>query len=456
MRYNPEGDATLNRRQADRLKRLSGYLHDKSASRLMFELLVPPEKAELEEVGGDRKAYDHELRPRLMVRAIHELQDAGVEPDLWKIEGLDARTDCGKVVEAARRGGRDKVSCIVLGRGEDDQKVREWLSHGGRGAGFHRICGRPDGVLGSLVGWRAGKSTREAAVAEVARRYREFVDVFEKGAPREAASGSPPVKPSVLKRESPMQLGMIGLGRMGANMVRRLIKGGHQCVVFDMSPKAVQELVQEKAVGSSSLADFVKKLDKPRAVWLHGAGGGGGQDHRRPPAARSRRATSSSTAATRTTSTTSAAPRSSAPKGIHYVDVGTSGGVWGLERGYCMMIGGEPDVGEAPRPDLRHARSRRRRHRPHAGTREGRRHRRSRAICTADRTAPATSSRWSTTASSTASWPPTPKGWASCAPPTSASRRTPSTPRRRRCAIPSTTSTTSTCPTSPRCGGAAA
>src|SRR5262245_32944159 len=138
-----------------------------------------------------------------------------------------------------------------------------------------------------------------------------------------------------------MQLGMIGLGRMGANMVRQLLKAGHQCVVFDMSAKAVEELAKEKAVGASSLADFVKKLTKPRAVWLMvpaavvdksiadllpllEAGdilidGGNSyyvDDIRRADELASRR--------------------------IHYVDVGTSGGVWGLERGYCMMIGG-PD-----------------------------------------------------------------------------------------------------------------
>jgi len=140
-----------------------------------------------------------------------------------------------------------------------------------------------------------------------------------------------------------MQLGMIGLGRMGANMVRRLLKGGHQCVVFDMSPKAVTELVQEKAVGSSSLADFVKKLSKPRAVWLmvpaavtdrtiadllpHLEGGDilidGGNSYYIDDIHRAKHL---------------------APKSVHYVDVGTSGGVWGLERGYCMMIGGEQDV----------------------------------------------------------------------------------------------------------------
>jgi 6-phosphogluconate dehydrogenase len=138
-----------------------------------------------------------------------------------------------------------------------------------------------------------------------------------------------------------MQLGMIGLGRMGANMVRRLIKGGHQCVVFDRSPNVVQQLAAEKAVGASSLADFVKKLDKPRAVWLmvpaavvdksiadllpHLEAGDilidGGNSYYVDDIRRAKEL---------------------APKRIHYVDVGTSGGVWGLERGYCMMIGG-PD-----------------------------------------------------------------------------------------------------------------
>jgi len=140
-----------------------------------------------------------------------------------------------------------------------------------------------------------------------------------------------------------MQIGMIGLGRMGANMVRRLLTGGHQCVVFDMSPKAVTELTQEKAVGSSSLADLVKKLTKPRAVWLMVPAAvvdktiadllpylerddiliDGGNSYYVDDIRRAKEL---------------------APKGIHYVDVGTSGGVWGLERGYCMMIGGEQEV----------------------------------------------------------------------------------------------------------------
>jgi 6-phosphogluconate dehydrogenase len=146
-----------------------------------------------------------------------------------------------------------------------------------------------------------------------------------------------------MRKELIMQLGMIGLGRMGANMVRRLLKGGHQCVVFDMSPQAVQELIQEKAVGSSSLGDLVKKLDKPRVVWLMVPAAvvdktiadllphlevediliDGGNSYYVDDIRRAKELAS---------------------KRIHYVDVGTSGGIWGLERGYCMMIGGEPAV----------------------------------------------------------------------------------------------------------------
>src|SRR6266851_6576221 len=140
-----------------------------------------------------------------------------------------------------------------------------------------------------------------------------------------------------------MQLGMIGLGRMGANMVRRLLNGGHQGVVFDRSRKAVQELTQERAVGASSLADFVKKLEPPRAVWLMVPAAAvdatiadllpflekgdilidGGNSYYIDDIRRAKEL---------------------AAKGIHYADVGTSGGVWGLERGYCLMIGGEPEV----------------------------------------------------------------------------------------------------------------
>jgi 6-phosphogluconate dehydrogenase len=148
---------------------------------------------------------------------------------------------------------------------------------------------------------------------------------------------------TTMKSKSAMQLGMIGLGRMGANMVRRLMKGGHQCVVFDRSPDAAKELVKEKAIGTTSLTDFVKRLNKPRAIWLMVPAGvvdgsisdllpllepgdiliDGGNSYYVDDIRRAKELTA---------------------KGIHYVDVGTSGGVWGLERGYCMMIGGETAV----------------------------------------------------------------------------------------------------------------
>ena len=159
VRYNPEGDRALNRRQAARLRRLSEYLHNDGRSRFMFELLVPPEKAHLDQVKGDKKAYDLEIRPRLMAETIQQLQDAQVEPDVWKIEGLDRREDCEKMVAAARRGGRDKVSCIILGRGENDQKVREWLTTAATVPGFIGFAVGRTSFWGPLVSLRAKQIT---------------------------------------------------------------------------------------------------------------------------------------------------------------------------------------------------------------------------------------------------------------------------------------------------------
>src|SRR5438105_6941538 len=183
VRYNPEGDPALNQRQTARLKRLSDYLHSKSESRFMFELLVPAEKAQLDRVKGDKKVYDLELRPKLMVQAINQLQEAGIEPDVWKIEGLDRHEDCEEIVAIAHRGGRDKVGCIVLGRGEDEKKVREWLTTAAGVKGFIGFAvGRTD-FWDPLVNFLANKTSRDAAVAEIARRYREFVDIFEHARP---------------------------------------------------------------------------------------------------------------------------------------------------------------------------------------------------------------------------------------------------------------------------------
>jgi myo-inositol catabolism protein IolC len=182
VRYNPEGDVAMNRRQAERLSRLSKYLHSGGPSKFMFELLVPAEKSQLEKFGGDKKRYDHELRPELMVKAIHQLQDAGVEPDVWKIEGIDSTADCEKVVQAMRRGGRDQVGGIILGRGEDDVKVRQWLKTAASVPGFIGFAVGRTSFWEPCAEWKEGKRTREAAVAEIARRYREWVDIFESAA----------------------------------------------------------------------------------------------------------------------------------------------------------------------------------------------------------------------------------------------------------------------------------
>ena len=181
VRYNPEGDQGLNQRQAARLKRLSDFLHAKSHSLLMFELLVPAENAQLVGLKGDRRAYDLQLRPVLMAQAIHELQDAGVEADVWKVEGLDRREDCENIVTSAHRSGRDKVGCIVLGRGEDDKKVHEWLETAAQVTGFIGFAVGRTVFWDPLVDWLAKKMTREAAVAEIARRYWQLVSIFEKG-----------------------------------------------------------------------------------------------------------------------------------------------------------------------------------------------------------------------------------------------------------------------------------
>jgi myo-inositol catabolism protein IolC len=178
VRYNPEGDTRLNQRQAARLRRLSDYLHAHDR-KYMFELLVPATPGQLQQLGGDRKRYDLERRPALMVQAIRELQEAGVEPDLWKIEGLNRREDCAAVAETARRDGRVEVGCIVLGRGEDDGHVHTWLTTAAGVPGFIGFAVGRTTFWEPVVAWKDQKMSREAAVTEIARRYRQWADVFE-------------------------------------------------------------------------------------------------------------------------------------------------------------------------------------------------------------------------------------------------------------------------------------
>lgn len=181
VRYNPEGDAGMNERQATRLRRLSEYLA-KTGRLFMFELLVPPEKAQLERTGGPA-AYDRELRPKLTVETIRALQEAGVEPDVWKIEGLELREDCRRVVEAVRRDGRTKVGCIVLGRGSDEQDVLRWLRTAAGVPGFIGFAVGRTTWWDAMAAWRGKEISSEEAAAQIAARFREWVGVFERAPP---------------------------------------------------------------------------------------------------------------------------------------------------------------------------------------------------------------------------------------------------------------------------------
>ena len=178
VRYNPQGERALNQRQEERLKQLSDACH-RSERRFMFELLVPATAAQLKRVDGDRDAYDHQLRPALVIEAMRALQDGGVEPDVWKIEGLARRVDCERVVETARQGGRDAVGCIVLGRGADEARVRGWLATAASVTGFIGFAVGRTSFWDAVAGYRARTLTRAQAAAKIAGRFREWVDVFE-------------------------------------------------------------------------------------------------------------------------------------------------------------------------------------------------------------------------------------------------------------------------------------
>ncbi len=183
VRYNPDGDSAMNERQVEKLRRLSEWLHEHHR-KYLFELLVPAEPAQLEQVGGDADRYDSYVRPELMMRAIHELQDGGVEADIWKIEGIDDRDACDRIAKLVRREGRDRVSCVVLGRGASDAKVDEWLRAGSGVEGYIGFAiGRS--IFGGPVKAYASDPDgfdREAAVEKIAQNYLRFIEVYE-GAP---------------------------------------------------------------------------------------------------------------------------------------------------------------------------------------------------------------------------------------------------------------------------------
>jgi 5-dehydro-2-deoxygluconokinase len=179
VRLNPEGDAEMNERQLGRLKELADWLHANDR-KFLFELLVPAEPAQLESVGGDEERYDAELRPELMRRAIEQIQDFGIEVDIWKIEGVDSRDDVEKLVKQTRAGeGRENVVSVLLGRGASDDKVDQWL----------RVAAPVEGFVGFAIGrsiwWDAlkgfldGKLERDAAAEQVAENYLRFIKVYD-------------------------------------------------------------------------------------------------------------------------------------------------------------------------------------------------------------------------------------------------------------------------------------
>ncbi len=186
VRYNPDGDLQANREQLTKLKRLSDWLHGRDR-KFLFELLVPAEEAQLESVDGSSDRYDAELRPELMRRAIAAIQDFGIEVDIWKIEGVDERSDCEMLAAQARSGGRDGVVCVVLGRGADDAKVDHWLEQAAPVDGFVGFA------IGRSIWWNPlkeyvdGKIERSTGAAQIAENYLRFIKVYER------AEGKAPV-----------------------------------------------------------------------------------------------------------------------------------------------------------------------------------------------------------------------------------------------------------------------
>jgi myo-inositol catabolism protein IolC len=179
VRYNPDGDAGMNRRQSERLKELADWLHANDR-KFLFELLVPAEDAQLESVGGDTDRYDAELRPELMRRAIEELQDFGIEVDIWKIEGVDDRSDAEMLARQTRSGsGRENVACVLLGRGASDEKVDQWLRAAAPVEGFVGFAIGRSIWWDALKGFLDGSLEREAAAQQIADKYLRFIGVYD-------------------------------------------------------------------------------------------------------------------------------------------------------------------------------------------------------------------------------------------------------------------------------------
>jgi len=176
VRYNPEGDGEMNKRQLQRLRNLNDYLHSIKKP-FLFELLVPPTPKQLSQVNGSKETYDREIRPKLMVKAIQQIQDAGVEPQIWKLEGVEKTEDAKAVVKQAQRNGR-KAAVITLGRGEAKEQVQKWL----------QVGAKIPGIIGFAVGrtifweplseYKNGKVGRSEAIEKIAQNYTEFSNLW--------------------------------------------------------------------------------------------------------------------------------------------------------------------------------------------------------------------------------------------------------------------------------------
>jgi len=177
VRYNPESDATLNKRQLQRLKKLSEYLA-KTKRPFLFELIVPASSAQLAKLGGSKEKYDLELRPKLMCESIKEIQDGGVEPSIWKLEGVDKAADAKAIVKQTQAGGR-KAGVITLGRGESKDKVKEWLSVGAKIPGVIGFAVGRTIFWDPLVEYKAGKADKKTATEKIAQNYIEFVELWQ-------------------------------------------------------------------------------------------------------------------------------------------------------------------------------------------------------------------------------------------------------------------------------------
>ncbi len=177
VRYNPGGDREMNANQLVKLHRLSDWLHERDR-KFLCEILVPGTEEQLQDVGGDEDRYDKEVRPGLMLQVVRDFHEQGVEPDVWKIEGIDDREDCGRIAELVRSNGRDGVVCVVLGRGANDAAVVHWLQQGAGVPGYVGFA------IGRTIWWDAlksyldGDTSREDAAAKISENYRRMIDVY--------------------------------------------------------------------------------------------------------------------------------------------------------------------------------------------------------------------------------------------------------------------------------------